>query len=74
MPWRETLPQLVTTAVTVLASPLLTVLQVFVTRRHGFSVTLQTALADAWTGVPQTLRAVAVTRHYRQQTTTQKSK
>src|SRR5436190_1504530 len=61
MPWRETLPQLVTTAVTVLAWPATTVSQVLVTRMQGFSVTTHVAVDVLVTVVLHGLKPVAVT-------------
>src|SRR5438094_2769664 len=58
---RVTLPQLVTSAVTRLAWPMVTVLQVLLTAMQGFSVTTHVLFAVAETGVPHMLRPVAVT-------------
>jgi ribosomal protein S12 methylthiotransferase accessory factor YcaO len=61
MPVMVTLPQLVTTAVTVLAAPITTVSQLLLTPRHGASVTTQVALAVLVTEVLQGLKPMAVT-------------
>jgi hypothetical protein len=61
MPWRGTLPQFVTTAVTRLAWPTITVSQVLVTPIHGLSVTSQVAVEVFVTEVLQGLKPVAVT-------------
>src|SRR5438876_1228432 len=61
MPWRGTLPQLVTTAVTRLAWPMTTVSQVLVTRIHGFSVTTHVAVDVFVTEVLHGLMPLAVT-------------
>ena len=61
MPWSGTLPQLVTTAVTVLAAPITTVSQLLVTPMHGASVTTQVAVAVLLTAVLQGLKPMAVT-------------
>jgi hypothetical protein len=56
-----TLPQFVTTAVSVLGWPRGTVLQVLVTPMQGLSVTTQTLLAWAVMGWPQTVAPLALT-------------
>src|SRR5882757_3492391 len=61
MPWSGTLPQLVTTAVTVLAWPTTTVSHDLVTPMQGFSVTTHVAVAVLVTGVLQALKPEAVT-------------
>jgi hypothetical protein len=56
-----TLPQLVTTAVTVFAEPTTTVSQLLLTPRHGASVTTQVAVDVFVTEVSQGLKPMAVT-------------
>src|ERR1043166_8967379 len=56
-----TLPQLLTTPLTVLAEPISTVSQFFVTRMQGLSVTTHVAVAVAETWPPHRPVPVAVT-------------
>ena len=61
MPWRGTLPQLVTTAVTVFVWPITTVSHDLVTRIQGFSVTTHVEVEVFVTEVLHGLKPIAVT-------------